>query len=207
MSLAAPDVAHHVPAPNRSSVAALVNKAWTDAAGQESTDAAIRSILELRRAGRVPGDTALVLVGQAVTKYLRTKLDSVITAYRQAQIHAYRGQTRCEIVHQTETRTLGSLSFAGYHARLKIEGTEHPDNRIRPLAEIVLVTKLPQQLIGSRRERTLVITVKQPGGKPRSIAVGADDGIDLHVAVHDLGEELRNAVLRYLEGCELRPAA
>ncbi|MFX7559789.1 hypothetical protein ABTJ75_19125, partial [Acinetobacter baumannii] len=75
-------------------MAALVNKAWTDAAGQESTDAAIRSILELRRAGRVPGDTALVLVGQAVTKYLLTKLDSVITAYRQAQIHAYRGQTR-----------------------------------------------------------------------------------------------------------------
>ena len=141
MSLVAPDLAYRVPTPDPSSVNALVNKAWADAAGQESTDAAIRSIFELRGAGRIPADTALVLIGQAVTDYLRAKLDGIITAYRQAKVYAYRGETRCEIVHQTETRSLGSLGFADYHARLKIEGTENPDNRIRPLAEIVLVTK------------------------------------------------------------------
>jgi len=205
MSLAAPNFVHSVPTPDVSSVAALVNKAWDDAAGQEATDAAIRSIFELRSAKRIPGDSALVLIGQAVTDYLRAKLDGVITAYRQAKLYAYRGDTRCEIVHQTETRSLGSLGFADYHARLKIEGTESPDNKIRALAEIVLVTKLPQQLIGSRRERHLVITFKQPGHKPRSIAVGGDDRVDLHVSIHNLGEDLRDAVLRYLEGCELRP--
>ncbi|MBN9526577.1 MAG: hypothetical protein J0H82_10250 [Alphaproteobacteria bacterium] len=206
MSLVAPDIAYRVPTPDTSSVNALVNRAWDDTAGQESTDAAIRSIFELRGAGRIPADTALVLIGQAVTDYLRAKLDGIITAYRQAKVHAYRGETRCEIVHQTETRSLGSLGFADYHARLKIDGTENPDNRIRPLAEIVLVTKLPQQVIGSRRVRNLVITVKQPGHKPRSITIGADDRVDLHVAVHDLGEDLRDAVLRYLDGCALRPA-
>ncbi len=206
MSLAAPNFLHTIPAPDTSSVAALVNTAWNDAAGQDATDAAIRAIFELRGARRIPGDSALVLIGQAVTDYLRAKLDGVITAYRQAKVYAYRGETRCEIVHQTETRSLGSLGFADYHARLKIEGTESPDNRIRPLAEIVLVTKLPQQLIGSRRERQLVITFKHPGHKPRSIAVGGDDRIDLHVAIHDLGEDLRDAVLRYLEGCDLRTA-
>jgi hypothetical protein len=205
MSLAAPNFVHLVPIPDTSSVAALVNKAWDDAAGQEATDAAIRSIFDLRSAKRIPGDSALVLIGQAVTDYLRSKLDGVITAYRQAKVYAYRGETRCEIVHQTETRSLGSLGFADYHARLKMDGTESPGNRIRPLAEIVLVTKLPQQLIGSRRERQLVITFKHPGQKPRSMAIGGDDRIDLHVAIHGLGEDLRDAVLRYLEGCELRP--
>lgn len=206
MSLAAPNVVHKLPVPDTSSIAALVNKAWNDAAGQEATDAAIRAIFELRSARRIPGDTALVLIGQAVTDYLRAKLDGVITAYRQAKVYAYRGETRCEIVHQTETRSLGSLGFADYHARLKIEGTEGPDHKIRPLAEIALVTKLPQQLIGSRRERQLVITFKHPGRKPRSIAVGGDDRVDLHVAIHDLGEDLREAVLSYFEGCKLRPA-